>query len=95
MSDVLGTALAELVRSVVREELERAGLARSAAPSGAVEWLDQRQAAELLGVDARTVRRLTKSYELACSYVGSRPRYARAELLAYLERQKGARANGG
>lgn len=88
MSDAFSSALAELVRGVVREELERAGVVRQTPPPAAMEYLDQRQAAEFLGVDVRTVRRLTAAYELTASYIGSRPRYARTELVAYMERQR-------
>lgn len=90
----LDSALEEMFRRVVREELAAAGIGRVSAPAGA-DWLTQEQAAELLGVDVRTIRRFTRSGELAASRVGRSPRYARGELLAFLQRQRGASGDGG
>ena len=72
--------LARIVREAVREEL--AARASEAAP----EWLDTKQAAELVGVHRKTIAKLIKSEGLPVHRVGeSIRRFSRAELLCWLE----------
>lgn len=74
--------LEQLVERVVRRELEARGSAPAA--NDAPEWLDARQAAQILGVHQRTVRRLV-ARGLPHLLVGKVYRFKREDVVAWLE----------
>ena len=53
------------------------------------EWLDQAQAAEVLGVKRSTIPLLVKRDGLPCSRLGRLYRFKRAELDVWLARRRG------
>lgn len=75
--------LAALIEAAVRRALDERPPAEPAA-----EWLDSAGAAALLGVSSRSVARLAKSGDLRASSVGRALRFRRADVLAYLERER-------
>jgi excisionase family DNA binding protein len=67
-------ALGELVRRVVREELERAGMGD--------DILDVPRAARLLGMTSSAVSKAAWRGTLPCIRIGRRVRFRRSELIA-------------
>ena len=77
------------LRALIRAAVDDALAARaSAANEAPAEWLDARGAAAVLAVHPRTVAKLAKSGELPASRVGKLLRFRRADVAAFLERQR-------
>ena len=74
--------LERLVRAAVRDALEAAALTSTSAapPGGTREWLDAGAAAEMLGVNRRTILKLARSSKLRGERIGKLWRFRRANV---------------
>lgn len=82
----------EELRRIIREEMRAA--ARATDEPTAEAWLDTEQAAAVLGVHARTLRRLVRTQHLPTHRVAARTfRYRRDELEAWMAR-RGSKGSG-
>jgi len=72
----------EQLRALIREELERVLAGRGTTPGAAADWVTAEQAAELLGVGPKTVRRWAAAGRLRAEHRGRVWRIDRAGLPA-------------
>lgn len=83
----LVSALAEIVRAAVRDEIRSAvAEALDSREREAAEWLTTEEAARILRLHPKTLGRMARTHEIPATKIGNVYRYRRADVDAYLEK---------